>query len=90
MSEHDCSHLLGDLSNYLDGDASAAVCAEIEKHMAECENCRVVVNTLEKTIDLVRDLPRPGMPDHLRRRLITQVEIGQFKDEQKDMPDSPQ
>ena len=81
MIDHDCSHLLHDISDYLDGEASAAVCAELEKHLAECENCRVVVNTTKKTIDLVRELPQPGMPDHLRQRLYAQVQLGEFSNE---------
>jgi mycothiol system anti-sigma-R factor len=81
MTNHDCSHLLHDISDYLDGEASAAVCAELEKHLAECENCRVVVNTTQKTIDLVRELPQPGMPHHLRQRLVAQVQLEIFTDE---------
>ena len=37
-----CAHLLADLSDYLDGEAAAEVCAAIERHLADCEDCRVV------------------------------------------------
>jgi hypothetical protein len=33
---HDCRHMLGDLSDYLDGEAADELCAEIEQHMADC------------------------------------------------------
>jgi predicted anti-sigma-YlaC factor YlaD len=36
-----CRDMLGDLSDYLDGQASDDICAEIERHMAGCEDCRI-------------------------------------------------
>jgi predicted anti-sigma-YlaC factor YlaD len=58
MSEVDhstCKSLLGFLSDYVDGDLSEELCREIENHAAECQNCRVVVDTLRKTISLYHD-----------------------------------
>ncbi len=69
MDHETCRALLGDLSDYLDGEASASVCAEIEQHMAGCQHCRVVVDTLRKTIALYHTLPQPGMPPEARERL---------------------
>jgi anti-sigma factor RsiW len=69
MQPEQCTHLLGDLSLYLDGEASAALCAEIEQHMAGCENCRVVVDTLRKTVLLYRRAPWPEFPADARERL---------------------
>ncbi|MGA2488571.1 MAG: zf-HC2 domain-containing protein [Anaerolineales bacterium] len=55
MSEDDhskCKSLLGFLSDYVDGELSEELCREIENHAAECQNCRVVVDTLRKTVSL--------------------------------------
>ena len=56
MSEHvhtpHCKQLLGNLSEYIDGDLQAELCAEIEAHLKDCDNCRVVINTLKKTVEL--------------------------------------
>ncbi|PKO20588.1 MAG: hypothetical protein CVU38_19330, partial [Chloroflexi bacterium HGW-Chloroflexi-1] len=41
-----CSDTLGTLSEYLDGELDEQFCAEIERHMAECGNCRIMVDTL--------------------------------------------
>lgn len=75
---HDCQHLLGDLSLYLDGDASAGLCAEIERHLADCENCRVVVDTLRQTVHLVRDLPAPQLSTSARERLYKSLDLAEF------------
>lgn len=47
MNVEMCRDMLGDLSDYLDGEASDEICAEIERHMASCEDCRIVVDTLK-------------------------------------------
>jgi predicted anti-sigma-YlaC factor YlaD len=55
MSEIDlstCRSLLGFLSDFVDGDLSEDLCREIENHAAECQNCRVVIDTLRRTISL--------------------------------------
>ena len=77
MSDN-CHHLLDDLSAYLDGEASAALCAEIERHLEICENCRVVVDTMNKTVLLYRDLPQPTLPDDVRSRLYQSLDLEMF------------
>jgi anti-sigma factor RsiW len=70
-----CRHLLGDLSEYLDGEATTEICAEIEGHMADCEDCRVVIDTLRKTIVLYRTMPQPELPSGVRQRLYKALDL---------------
>ena len=58
MSDNDhskCNSLLVFLSDYVDGDLSEELCREIESHAAECQNCRIVVDTFRKTISLYHE-----------------------------------
>jgi anti-sigma factor RsiW len=74
--EHDrttCRKLLGQLSDYVDGELEATLCAELEAHLATCPNCRVMVDTMRKTISLYRcgvvaELP-PAVKDRLYKVL---------------------
>ncbi len=50
-----CQELKAQLSDYIDGELDAEVCTELERHLAGCDNCRIVVDTLRKTILLYRD-----------------------------------
>ena len=77
MPPHEnCKHLLGDLSSYLDGEAEAQICAEIERHLAGCENCRVVVDTLRKTVSLYRvQQAEPELPEEVRQRLYARLNL---------------
>jgi anti-sigma factor (TIGR02949 family) len=78
-TKHDCRHLLGGLSDYVDASASQEICAEIERHLAECENCRVVVDTLRKTVYLVHATNEQAeMPEDVRERLYKRLDIECF------------
>jgi anti-sigma factor RsiW len=69
MTHTSCRDLLGSLSDYLDGEASARICEEIRQHMAGCERCRIVIDTLRKTVSLYHGLPRPSLPEQALERL---------------------
>lgn len=73
MTSQQCQNLLGDLSAYLDGDASGELCAEIERHLEDCRDCRAVVDTLRKTLELVHDLPQQEIPQAVRARLMDEI-----------------
>lgn len=75
-----CRQLLGSLSDYVDGELADEICAEIERHMAGCERCRIVVDTLRKTVELYHttaDTPATLPPD-IRQRLFFRLELEQF------------
>lgn len=78
-SQHRCKDLLGALSDYVDGTLGEALCAEIEKHLADCENCRVVVDTLRKTVYLYRASAAPdAVPSEVRQRLYKRLDLEDF------------
>jgi anti-sigma factor RsiW len=64
-----CRDTLGVLSDYVDGELDEQLCAEIERHMAECGNCRIVVDTLSKTVMLYRTYGHEEVPEDARERL---------------------
>lgn len=72
----DCRHLLGSLSDYVDGALGDSLCAELDRHLAECENCRIVVDTLRKTVYLyhVTAAPEP-VPDEVKERLYKRLSL---------------
>lgn len=70
--EHDhstCRELLGQLSEYIDGELEAALCAELETHLSACANCRVMVDTVRKTITLYHTQSRTELPSDVEERL---------------------
>ena len=79
MSDHlheNCQTLLGTLSEYIDGELPPELCKEIEKHLAGCDNCRVVLNTTKRTIDLVRvPVDDENVPAEVRERLFKRLDL---------------
>jgi anti-sigma factor RsiW len=71
---------LGSLSDYLDGELDEELCAEIERHMAECGNCRLVVDSLRKTIALYRDFGHQEIPYETKARLYAVLDLRGARD----------
>ncbi|MDQ7028844.1 MAG: zf-HC2 domain-containing protein [Ardenticatenia bacterium] len=72
--EEPCRRWLAHLCDYVDGELDQSLCAELERHMAECEACTVVVETTRQTITLYRHLGRAELPEATRRRLKQLIE----------------
>lgn len=74
-----CKELIATISDYVDGDLDPDLCLELEKHLHECENCRVVVNTLKKTIDIYRDVRNTEkIPPSTKERLYARLKLENY------------
>lgn len=74
-----CGHLLGSISDYIDGSLDESLCAEIERHLADCQDCRIVVDTLQKTVSLYQDMSQQDdVPQGVRRRLFSRLNLEDF------------
>jgi anti-sigma factor RsiW len=78
MATRSCHELLDGLSAYIDGEAAAELCAAIQSHMASCEKCRVVVDTLRMTVKLYRKLPGPELAASSRERLYRVLDLSEY------------
>jgi len=80
MNRHEnCHQLLNSLSDYVDGDLPQDLCDEIELHMKDCDNCRIVVDTLSKTISLYQISSEPAIvPEDVRQRLFHRLDLEEF------------
>ena len=85
MKEHlNCGALLESLSEYVDGVLGDALCKEIESHVADCNDCRVVVDTLKKTIYLYHETSeKTEIPIDVRERLFHRLNLDDFIEERK-------
>jgi predicted anti-sigma-YlaC factor YlaD len=82
MSQNDhynCKALLGSLCDYVDGCLSEELCQEIEQHLSECDDCRIVVDTLHKTIYLYKkSVEETEVPGTVRERLFRALNIEDY------------
>ncbi len=79
VHDETCNQMLGNLSEYIDGELRAELCAQIEGHLKTCENCRVVVDTLRKTIELFeKNQESDELPCDVKERLYAKLELNEF------------
>lgn len=74
-----CKDLLSSLCDYVDGDLSPELCTALEKHMKECPRCRVVVDTVKKTVELYQEtVDDTQMPEDVRERLYLRLNLDDY------------
>lgn len=78
MEEKNCKSLLGSLSEYVDGNAQEDLCRELERHLADCDNCRIVVDTLKKTVSLYQSNTDTDLPVAVRERLFKRLDLDEY------------
>jgi anti-sigma factor (TIGR02949 family) len=83
MQKHEgansCSNILNLLSDYIDGVLSDSLCRELESHLEACNNCRIVVDTMKKTIELYQSVSnREEVPSDVKERLYIRLNIDHF------------
>ena len=64
-----CDELLRMLNDYVDGDIEPGVCEEFQKHLEGCNPCKIVVDTVRRTITLYKDTEVYELPLDVRSRL---------------------
>ena len=51
------------------------LCAELEQHLTECGDCRIMVDTLRKTVVLYRNHGHEDVPDDIKARLYKVLDL---------------
>lgn len=65
-----CKKLISELSSYLDNEVDVTLRMELEEHMTRCPDCRVVIDTTRKTIQVYRGCEPYPIPQGLHDRLL--------------------
>jgi len=69
-----CRGVVRELSEYLDGELDANARNELERHLGHCEDCRLVVDTTKKTIQIFCKSEPVSLPTDVRERLHAALE----------------
>lgn len=64
-----CKGVIQELNDHLDGNLDSSLAKELEAHLEHCEDCRVIVDTTKKTVDILCDAEPAELPDGVRDRL---------------------
>lgn len=69
-----CRGVIHELSSYLDGELDVTARALLERHLEHCEDCRLVVDTTRKTIQIFCNSEPVPLPGDVRERLHAALE----------------
>jgi hypothetical protein len=69
-----CKDFLKEISEYLDETACPTLREELHKHMNECPNCWVVLDTTKKTVNVFKGMEPQAIPPRLHSKLMAAVE----------------
>jgi predicted anti-sigma-YlaC factor YlaD len=64
-----CKKVILELSSYLDGVLDSSTKVDLEQHLSSCTDCRVVVDTCRKTIQIFCNSEPVPLPTDVRQRL---------------------
>jgi len=78
-----CEELVTYLSEYIDQNLDDELRADAQEHLASCHNCRVVLDTTQKTILIYRQSDRQSIPTVRRQALLDRL---QAAFDQRDCP----
>ena len=69
-----CKEFLQELTDYLDSTVDAELRVKLERHISECPNCFVILDTTQKTIKVYKGVEPQAIPDEVHVRLMKAVE----------------
>ncbi|MBI1798725.1 MAG: zf-HC2 domain-containing protein [Candidatus Eisenbacteria bacterium] len=77
--------MLEQLSDFLDDESRDELCRAIKAHLADCHNCRVEVDSVQKTIVLYRADRQIATPPAVSARLRELLELA-YREARMDAP----
>lgn len=70
MSSLTCKDFLNELGDFLDDSVDREIRAKLEKHVRECPDCWVILDTTERTIKVYKGMQAQQIPDDIHSRLM--------------------
>jgi len=64
-----CKGLIREISAYLDGEVGPELLGDIVRHLERCKDCRLIVDTTRKTIEIYYSSEPLPLPNDVRERL---------------------
>ena len=78
-----CHRMAAVFSDYLDRDLRQQVCRKVDEHLKHCPDCKLYLDTLNKSITLYRGLGHVPVPKDVETRLFATIRLASFKNKKK-------
>ncbi len=75
MKKHS-KRIINELCNYLGQDLNHPMCKELLRHVEECPDCRIYLDTIKMTVNLYRKTHQnQPVPDNVKESLFKSLKI---------------
>jgi hypothetical protein len=64
-----CKKVIRQISDFLDEDLEPVLAEQLSRHLEHCEDCKLVVDTTRKTIEVFCNTEPTPLPPAVRERL---------------------
>ncbi len=64
-----CNGVIREISNYIDGELELPARQELERHLQDCEDCKMVVDQTKLTVEIFCDAKPVELPADVKARL---------------------
>jgi anti-sigma factor RsiW len=64
-----CKGVICEISDYIDGELELSARQELERHLEDCEDCKVVVDQTRLTVEIFCDSKPVELPADVKTRL---------------------
>ena len=71
---HTCKDFLRELGDYLDDSLDSGTRGELERHVNDCPNCWVVLDTTKKTIQVYKGQEPKSIPPSIHAKLMSALQ----------------
>jgi anti-sigma factor RsiW len=69
-----CREVIRELSEYLNGELDPALAEDLRRHLGDCEDCGIVVDTTRRTIEMYCNMEPAPLPAEVKQRLERAME----------------
>jgi len=69
-----CKQFLQELNDFLDETTDQDMKLRLQKHVNECPNCFVIVDTTRRTLEVYKGMEPQAVPEHVKTRLWAALE----------------
>ena len=68
-----CEQVRAELSDLVDGEVMPEMRRDLERHISECQTCRVLYDSTRKTLTIVTESGSFELPEALSQRLTARI-----------------
>jgi len=69
-----CKQFLQELNDFLDETTDQDMKLRLQKHVNECPNCFVIVDTTRRTLEVYKGMEPQAIPENVKTRLWAALE----------------